>query len=151
MLNTFLVALTLATGTIPLTHDVPVEGSPTPLTLRYEADVAIEHRQVGTVAPGGRADTLRCHWTASGDVRRTLIGTDAGKAERRLPLASTGALEPMKGHRPGWCEANRAAIAASVEAGVPALRSQLAAFAERDRTTLSSEIDDAHALFRTGS
>jgi hypothetical protein len=75
MLNTLLVTLTLATGTIPLTHDVPVEGSPTPLTLRYEADVAIEHRQVGTVAPGGRPDTLRCHWTAGGDVRRTLIGT----------------------------------------------------------------------------
>jgi hypothetical protein len=151
MLNTLLVAMTLATGTISLTHEVPVEGSATPLTLRYEADIAVEHRQVGTVAPGGRADTLRCHWTAGGDVRRTLIGAGRGTAERRLPLASTGALEPMKGHRPGWCEANRAAIAASVEAGLPALRTQLVAFAERDRTTLSSEIDDAHALFRTGS
>ena len=151
MFSTLLVAMTLSTGTIPLTHEVPVEGTPTPLSLRYEADVAIQHRQVGTVAPGGRGDTLRCHWTAGGDVRRTLVGTTEGAATRQLPLASTGALKPMKGQRPGWCETNRAAIAASVEAGIPALRTQLVAFAERDRTTLSSEINDAHALFRTGS
>lgn len=149
MFHSLVAALALATGITPITHEVSIEDGPVPLTLRYEADVTVQHRQLGSVAPGGRADTLRCHWTATADVRRTLVhrADDA----RQLPLASTGALEPMKGHRPGWCEANRGAIAASVEAGIPALRAELIALAERDRPNVSSEIHDAHALFRPGS
>jgi hypothetical protein len=149
VIHSLVAALALATSAIPLTHEVAIEGGPVPLTLRYDADVTVEHRQHGTVAPGGRADTLRCHWTTRADVRRTLVGGAPGA--RTLALASTGALRPMKGHRPGWCEANRTAIAASVEAGLPALRAELVAFAERDRPHVSSEIHDAHALFRPGS
>ena len=149
MFHSLVAALALAMGATPLTHDVPIDGGPVPLTLRYDAEVTVQHRQLGSVAPGGRTDTLRCHWTASAPIRRTLVSrSDAG---RQLPLASTGALEPMKGHRPGWCDANRGAIAAAVEARLPALRTELVAFAERDRPHVSSEIHDAHALFRPGS
>ncbi|MCC2977787.1 hypothetical protein LK533_14015 [Sphingomonas sp. PL-96] len=149
MLYSLVAALALATGATPLTHEVRVGGGPVPLTLRYDAEVTVEHRQHGTVAPGGRADTLRCHWATRADVRRTLVG--GAQAQQAVPLASTGALQPMKGHRPGWCEANRNAIAASVEAGLPRLRAELVAFAERDRPQVASEIHDAHALFRPGS
>ena len=144
-----LVAMTLATTPTPLVHDVAIDRGAVPLTLRYEADVAVQHRQVGSVVPGGRPETLRCHWTAGAQVRRTLV-RQGQAAEPRLALASAGRLEPLSGHRPGWCDANRAAIAEAVEAGLPALRTRLVAFAERDRATLASEIDDATALFRTG-
>ena len=138
-----LVIAALMLGT-PIVHEHQTEldhrGHKVAVTYRASHD--IDHRQVGSVAPAGRAVAggLRCHWTAKTVATREAVSA-AGHVVSRTMVHDSA----LTGSRAGWCDGHREAIAAEVtkRAG-PAARAHLAELAARDRATLVADLDAAH-------
>ena len=128
--------LAAATATPAGAHQVTVQHPSGPVQADYRGTVQVEHRQLGTVAPGGRPSTLRCAWTAHLSVDRAATrGQDASFSRSfvRNDVAS--------GSRPGWCSTNRDAIARDVAARVGDTGRHLALAAGEDRPVLDAELD----------
>ena len=93
--------LAIATGAPDASHTIVVPHASGKAQVEYRGNLAIEHRQVGSVAPGGRASTLRCRWTANLHVERNATHTSGSTASRSFVINDVA-----RGHHPGWCPAN---------------------------------------------
>jgi hypothetical protein len=123
-------------------HRVRVDHASGATDVRYRGDVAIAHRQVGSVAPGGRQSTLGCRWSASVTVTR-----EARHASGTRTIAAPRAIE---GTRAGWCGTHRDAIAQEVAQRTDSMREHLLATARDDHGVLVAEIERLHGSTRAG-
>ncbi|PXA93754.1 hypothetical protein DMC47_21690 [Nostoc sp. 3335mG] len=126
-------------------HSVRIDHGSGTVESRYRADVRITHRQVGTVGAGGRPSTLRCVWKAGLAVDRHARHASGSTMARSF--AHDGVVE---GSRPGWCSAQRSAIAQEVAARQPELRERLVRLAQDDHGVLHAEIDRMHGTTQAG-
>ncbi|WP_343525812.1 hypothetical protein [Sphingomonas sp.] len=145
MLMAGLMLGTLAGSDGAIEHRVQLDHHSGPVAVRYSADIGVSHKQVGAVAPGGRASTLRCQWSANVTVHREARAS-AGAMLRRS-AARDGVIE---GSRPGWCSAHRDAIAQEVAQRRDAVKAHLQAVAQEDHPVLRAEIDRLHSETRAG-
>lgn len=125
-------------------HRLEIDHRGQRVDVTYRSDLDVEHRQVGTPAPGGRMSTLRCAWKARVSVQRE-ARSPAGHVLTRT-IASDA---PIAGSRAGWCSGQRAAIAQEVAARSDDVRAHLLAVADRDREALALELDSAHSSARS--
>lgn len=116
-------------------HSVRLDHVSGPVHAQYRGDVTIRHRQTGSVAPGGRASTLRCTWAADLTVERE-ARHGSGILSRSLRRDRV-----LKGNRPGWCGQHKAAIAEEVARQDDVVRAQMLALAEQDSRELHAEVD----------
>lgn len=121
----------------PATHSVVVDHPSGRVDARYGGSIVVEHKQVGAVAPPGRAGTLRCAWTARLSVDRVATTASAGSASRSFVTNPV-----LNGSRPGWC--NRTAIDQEVAARLPDTGVHLADAAREDQPVLRAEVDRLH-------
>lgn len=128
-----------------LEHRVQMDHHSGPVAVRYSADVGVTHKQIGAVTTGGRPSTLRCQWSANVTVHRE-ARADSGVALVRS-ASRDGVIE---GSRPGWCSANRNAIAQEVARRHDAVRDHLQAVAQEDHGLLRAEMDRLHTETRAG-
>ncbi|WP_093330352.1 hypothetical protein [Sphingomonas rubra] len=138
-----IVALTLATTASPVMaqdHVVTLDHRSGSVEARYRGAVMVTHRQIGAVAPGGRASTLRCTWHADLAVTREARGTVGIAASR-----SFGRDGLFAGSRPGWCDTARRAIADEVASRAGEVDTHLRALAQEDHAPLRAELDRLHA------
>lgn len=144
MIATVLATLSAATAA-GNTHMTTIEHGGAPLTVAYQADLDISHRQIGGLAPPGRQSSLRCLWTADVAVDRQVRrdGVVVPALSRRVSTR-----EHLTGSRPGSCEQARAGIAREVAARGRTVRDHLAEVAERDRAAILAEIESANDLSR---
>lgn len=133
-----LLGMTLSlTASLPATpHSIVVQHSSGPAQVDYRSQLAIEHRQIGSVAPGGRASTLRCMWTANLLVDRTATSRSGSIASRSFVHSDLAS-----GHRPGWCTANKRSIERDVAARMTDSDVHIAKAAEADQQMLHAELD----------
>lgn len=129
------LALLAATPAFAQDHVVRLDHRDQPVEARYRGAIAITHRQVGAVVPGGRAATLRCTWRADLTVTREARG--AGITAARS-LSRDGVLA---GSRPGWCDTSRRAIAEEVAARAGEVDDHVRALAQEDHAPLRAELD----------
>ncbi|WP_230481100.1 hypothetical protein [Sphingomonas sp. Leaf21] len=148
-MNTLLVVGLLLGGVAAsdaaLEHRVQLDHHSGPVAVRYSADVGVTHKQIGAVTTGGRPSTLRCQWSANVTVHRE---ARAGNGAALLRSASSDGV--MQGSRPGWCSANRNAIAQEVAERQDSVRDHLQAVAQEDHGLLRAEMDRLHAETRAG-
>lgn len=128
-----------------LEHRVQLDHHSGPVAVRYSADVGVTHRQIGAVTTGGRPSTLRCLWSANVTVHREARGNSGATLMR-----SAGQDGVIEGSRPGWCSANRTAIAQDVARRQDAVRDHLQAVAQEDHGLLRAEMDRLHPDTRAG-
>lgn len=135
-----------ATAVAPLAeHQVRIDHPSGAVDARYRADVAISHRQTGSVMPGGRGSTLRCLWSVDVAVVR-----DARHASGALLSRAMRRDAALTGSRAGWCDAGRGAIAQEVARRHDAIRDHVMAVAREDHPTLRAELDRLHGETRAG-
>ncbi len=140
--------LGLAAATVPaatVDHATRIDHHSGPVDARYRGTVAVAHRQVGSVAPGGRASTLRCMWSANMVVDRhatAATGTTMTRNFVRNDIAS--------GSRAGWCDTQRNSIAKEVAARMQDMNGHIVAVAQEDHDVLRAELDRAHDKTRNG-
>ena len=138
--------LAIAAGPAGATeHRVRVEHRGGAVDAVYRADVAIDHRQVGAVGPGGRPSTLRCVWSAGVTVER-----EARHGSGRVMTRAIRRDDVAQGSRHGWCDGQRDAIAKDVAARTDRVRDAMLAAAEEDRSVLRAELDTLHTDQRSG-
>lgn len=125
-------------------HRVEIDHRGHRVDVTYRSNLDVSHKQVGVAGPGGRASTLRCAWKANVSVHR-----EARSAAGHVLARTIASDAPIEGSRPGWCSAQRAAIAQEVTARSTAVREHLLATAEQDREALALELDAAHAPARS--
>jgi len=146
MLSAALVlGLAIAAPGAQVNHTARVDHHSGPVTAHYRGQVDIQHKQVGTVAPGGRASTLRCDWSARLTVARQATAT-SGRTMHRSFVSQPA----VAGSRIGWCSTHREAIAKDVAARLPDLDRHLQTVASEDHDVLRAELDHAHGLVATG-
>lgn len=126
-------------------HTTRVDHDSGPVTAQYRGQVDIRHKQVGTVAPGGRASTLRCDWSARLTVARQATAT-SGRTMHRSFVSEPA----LTGSRIGWCSTHREAIAKEVATRASDLDRRLQEVAREDHDVLRAELDHAHGLVATG-
>lgn len=124
-------------------HRVQIDHRGDAVEAVYRGDIAVEHRQVGAATGPGRANTLRCHWSATINVQR-----EARHPAGHILSRSIAGEAPVGGSRPGWCEGQRAAIADEVARRADRLRDHMIDVAARDREILVAELE---AYDRTGN
>lgn len=132
-------------GPAPLEHHIRAEHPSGEAHARYRGALAIEHRQVGAAAPGGRPSTLSCRWSA-----RLVVDREARHPSGATLHRSFAERPAIEGRRPGWCDTHRAAIAREVAQRSGELRDHLVSLAAEDRTVLTAELDRLHGSNRTG-
>jgi hypothetical protein len=120
-------------------HRVRVDHHAGAVDAVYRANVAVSHRQVGAVVPGGRASSLRCMWSAGMTVDREARHPAGGVMTRSISRDNVA-----EGSRPGWCETHRASIAREVALRTDRVREEMMAVAEEDHSVLRAELDRAH-------
>ncbi|MHA6723230.1 hypothetical protein [Sphingomonas sp. RS2018] len=125
-------------------HSVRIDHPRGAVDARYTATVVIAHRQIGSVAPGGRASTLRCAWRADLSVDRTAQHA-RGTASRSIARETA-----IAGSRPGWCSTQARAIREEVAARRDEMRAHVLAVSREDRGALIADIDRAHAADGAG-
>ncbi len=130
---------------VTIDHSAQLDHHSGPVTARYRGALVVDHRQIGAVAPAGRASNLRCHWTAQLAVERH--ATTATGATMQRSFVSDRSLS---GHRPGWCADQRDAIARDVAAQSIALDRQIQAVAREDHDVLRAELDRLHGSVAAG-
>ncbi len=135
-----LVLGSMAASDGALEHRMQMDHHSGPVAVRYSADVGVTHKQIGAVATGGRPSTLRCQWSANVTVHRE---AKAGTGATLLRSASRDGV--IEGSRPGWCSANRSAIAQEVARRQDSVRDHLQAVAQEDHGLLRAEMDRLHA------
>lgn len=126
----------IAAGPAAATHTASIEHHSGPVEAQYRAATVVEHKQIGSVAPPGRSGTLRCAWTARLAVDRTATTAFGALASRSFAVSGVAG-----GSRPGWCSANRRAIAQEAATRLRGVDRHLAAAAREDREVLLAEVD----------
>ena len=141
------LALSAASAAVGLQvdHHVQIDHHSGPVAVSYRGDVAVTHKQVGTVAPGGRASSLRCQWEASMTVARQATATSGASFSRSIDSAPI-----LTGSRPGWCSTHQAAITREVAAKTAHMQDHLRELAQDDHETLRAELDRVHGAQRNG-
>ena len=139
------VAAAGAALSMTVNHQHRVDHHSGPVDVNYRGDVVVKHKQVGTVAPGGRASTLRCDWTASRAVERHAVAASGTRLVRSIDSE-----QAISGTRPGWCVTNRHAIRTEIASRAVDMRTHLQVLAEQDAETLRAELDRIHGAQRTG-
>jgi len=132
---TLIAGLVLGSAIAPDHPPVALQHRGRAVTATYRPAVRVAHRQIGSTAPGGRAATLRCVWTASIAVERHARRDDGLTVVRHL------AADSVTGSRPGWCSKTVRVDTARIDAHV---RQQVAAAAAADDTSLLADLDAAH-------
>ncbi|MDQ0836519.1 hypothetical protein [Sphingomonas faeni] len=126
-------------------HQNEVDHRSGPVAVKYRGDVVITHKQVGAVAPGGRASSLRCDWAASMSVARHAVAASGTRLVRSIDS------EPVvSGTRPGWCVASHGAIKKEVVAKAADMQQHLLMLAQEDEQMLRVELDRIHSPQRAG-
>jgi len=126
-------------------HQNEVDHRSGPVAVKYRGDVVITHKQVGAVAPGGRASSLRCDWAASMSVARHAVAASGTRLVRSIDS------EPVvSGTRPGWCVASHGAIKKEVAARAADMQQHLLMLAQEDEQMLRVELDRIHSPQRAG-
>ncbi|MEG3170349.1 hypothetical protein U1737_19350 [Sphingomonas sp. LB3N6] len=126
-------------------HQNEVDHRSGPVTVKYRGDVVITHKQVGAVAPGGRASSLRCNWAASMSVARHAVAASGTRL-----LRSIDSRPVVSGTRPGWCVASHGAIKKEVAAKAADMQQHLMTLAQEDEQMLRIELDRIHGPQRAG-
>lgn len=126
-------------------HRTQMDHRHGPVAVTYRGDVAIQHRQVGTTAPGGRSASLRCDWAASMTVARHAKAATGASHSRSVDSGPV-----LSGTRSGWCSANHAAIRQEVAGRASEMHRHLVAFAQQDDAELRAELDHAYGMQRSG-
>ena len=120
-------------------HQNRVDHHSGPVAVKYRGDVAITHKQVGVVAPGGRASSLRCDWAATMTVARHAVAASGTRLVRSIDS------EPVvSGTRPGWCATSHRAITKEVASRTADMQAHLEVLAQEDETMLRAELDRIH-------
>ncbi len=139
------LAATGAALGMTIDHQNHVDHHSGPVAVEYRGDVAITHKQVGAVAPGGRASSLRCDWAATMTVARHAVAASGTRLVRSIDS------EPVvSGTRPGWCAASRRAITKEVASRTADMQAHLKVLAQEDETMLRAELDRIHGPQRAG-
>ena len=139
------LAATGAALGMTLDHQNEVDHRSGPVAVKYRGDVVITHKQVGAVAPGGRASSLRCDWAASMSVARHAVAASGARLVRSIDS------EPVvSGTRPGWCVMSHGAIKKEVAAKAADMRQHLMMLAQEDEQMLRVELDRIHGPQRAG-
>lgn len=125
--------LSLAVATAPAAITTTINHASGPVTAVYSGRISIDRQQVGTIAPPGRASTLRCRWVAHLIVDRRASATDGATAGRTFTRSAIA-----QGSRPGWCGSGAARIDAAVATEA---ERHLALAAAEDRRLLLDEIE----------
>lgn len=128
-----------------MAHSARIDHRSGTVQSDYTADVQVTHQQIGTVGAGGRPSTLRCLWRAGLVVER-----QARHASGSMLARSFTHDRVIEGSRPGWCSAQKAAIAQEVASRGDALQAQLVRLAQEDHPVLHAEIDRMHGAARAG-
>ncbi|MBE2992622.1 hypothetical protein IFR23_11400 [Sphingomonas sp. CFBP 13603] len=126
-------------------HQNEVDHRSGPVAVKYRGDVVITHKQVGAVAPGGRASSLRCDWAASISVARHAVAASGTRLVRSIDSKPV-----VSGTRPGWCVASHGAIKKEVAAKAADMQQHLMMLAEEDEQMLRVELDRIHGPQRAG-
>jgi len=126
-------------------HQNEVDHRSGPVAVKYRGDVVITHKQVGAVAPGGRASSLRCDWAASISVARHAVAASGTRLVRSIDSKPV-----VSGTRPGWCGASHGAIKKEVAAKAADMQQHLMMLAEEDEQMLRVELDRIHGPQRAG-
>ncbi|WP_298667866.1 hypothetical protein [uncultured Sphingomonas sp.] len=106
----------------------------------YRGTIEVERRQAGTAGAPGRANTLRCDWTARISVRREALHPAGHMLARDIAVDEA----PLRGRYAGWCEGAGRAIKGEVARRADRLRAHMIDAAARDRETLAAELNDAN-------
>lgn len=130
-----MLGLLLAAPFSEIVHSVRIDHPTGPAHAEYRMRVDVRHQQLGVAAPGSHAATLRCRWRADLVLDREAHHT-GGTLRRALRQESVAS-----GSRPGWCTANRAAIAKNVASSTSDMRGAVAALAGQDAALLRAELD----------
>lgn len=139
------LAATGAALGMTIDHRNHVDHHSGPVAVDYRGAVAITHKQVGAVAPGGRASSLRCDWAATMTVARHAVAASGTSLVRSIDS------EPVvSGTRPGWCAASRRAITKEVASKTADMQAHLKVLAREDETMLRAELDRIHGPQRAG-
>ena len=137
-----------ATGAVigmSVDHQNQVDHHTGPVAVKYRGDVAITHKQVGAVSPGGRASSLRCDWAATMTVARHAVAASGTNLVRTIDS------EPgVSGTRPGWCVASRRAITREVADKTADMKRHLMVVAQEEEAMLRAELDRIHGEQRAG-
>ncbi|WP_052134678.1 hypothetical protein [Sphingomonas sp. 37zxx] len=140
-----MLGMTAAVSSATVVHETRIDHHTGPVHVRYNGAVMIEHKQIGTVAPGGRPSTLRCAWQANMAVTREAKATPGTLMTRQFVREDIAS-----GSRAGWCSSNKAAIAKEVAARTTELDRQIIEVAQDDQNVLRSELDRLHGAVRAG-
>lgn len=137
---------TMVAAPVPgMEHSVRIDHRTGTVESQYSADVRITHKQVGTVGVGGRPSTLRCVWSAG-----LVVDRQARHASGSTMARAFAHDDVVQGSRPGWCSAQRSAIATEVAARQPELRERLIQLATDDHGVLHAEIDRMDGTTQVG-
>ncbi len=130
-----ILGLLLSAPASEITHSVRIDHVAGTVHADYRMRVDVRHEQLGVAGPGGRASTLRCGWKADLVLDRQARHA-AGTLQRALRQEGVAS-----GSRPGWCTANRAAIAQDVARATQDVRGEVEALARQDAEALRAELD----------
>ncbi|MES2271995.1 MAG: hypothetical protein V4533_14015 [Pseudomonadota bacterium] len=139
------LGLLAAASSAAAEHRVQIDHRSGAVDAHYRGNVDVSHKQIGSAAPGGRASSLRCAWTAKISVNR--------EARHASGAVMTRAFESdtiVKGSRPGWCSTNTAAIAQDVALRTDDIQRHLLAAAEKDHAVLTAEVERLGAAVPAG-
>ncbi|WP_420139456.1 hypothetical protein [Sphingomonas sp.] len=141
------LALSAATAALGMRvdHHTQVDHHSGPVAVSYRGDVAISHKQVGTVAPAGKMSSLRCQWAAHMVVARQATAAGGASLSRTMDSAPV-----LTGSRPGWCSTHQAAITKEVARKTAAMQDHLQQMAQDDHQMLRAELDRLHGAQRAG-
>lgn len=131
-----LLGAIIVTPQQPLEHQVRIDHASGAIEADYRGTVTLAARQIGSPAPGGRASTLRCEWTADLAVER-----QARHANGNLLSRSIDAGEAMTLTRAGWCNSHRDAVSGQFAARSAELHDRLVAVAGSDRAVLIDQVE----------
>jgi len=140
-----LLGMAMAAPDGGMAHSARIDHRSGTVQSDYTADVQVTRQQIGTVGVGGRPSTLRCLWRAGLVVER-----QARHASGSTLARSFSHDKVIEGSRPGWCSAQKTAIAQEVASRNDALHARLIELAQEDQPVLHAEIDRMHGATQAG-
>lgn len=126
-------------------HTVRVNHHSGPVEAKYSGDLVVTYKQIGTVAPGGVASTLRCSWIARIAVERTAT-TASGNMISRSFVSDKVA----EGSRHGWCDSSRAAITDEAARHEARIDHHLKIAARQDESFLRTQLNGLEGSASSG-
>lgn len=140
-----LLGMAMAAPDGAMAHSTRIDHRSGAVQSDYTANVQMTHQQLGAVGAGGRPSTLRCHWRAALVVERHARHASGSTLARSFTQDKV-----VEGSRPGWCSAQKLAIARELASRNDALQARLVQLAQEDHPVLHAEIDRMHGTTRTG-